>query len=63
MILKMFNKFDTIPKADLRKKNSIQNQIIIRNLNIESCMVILAVVIVLLLSIISIVTAQNSSFI
>lgn len=59
----MFNNFDTQCRADLRKKKSIQNQIIMSNLNIESCMVILTVFVVLLLSIISIITAQNSIFI
>ena len=59
----MFKNFDTTSKADLRKKSSFADQIGMTNLNIEVCMVVLAVVIVLLLSIISIVTAQNPNFV
>lgn len=61
--VKMFNNFDTTLKADLRKKNSFHEQIEKYNLNIQACMVVLAVMIVLLLSVISIVTAQNPNFI
>ena len=50
---------DTTLKADLRKKNSIRDEIMYRNIDVQSCMVMLAVIAVLLLSVISVVAAHN----
>ena len=49
---------DTIIQVDLRKRNSIKDEINFSNLDIQSCMVVLVVITALLLSVISIVAAQ-----
>jgi hypothetical protein len=55
----MFKNTDTVKRADLRKKTSVIDEIAYSNIDIQACMVTLAVFIVLLLSVLSIVTAQN----
>ena len=55
----MFKNTDTVKRADLRKKTSVIDEITYSNIDIQVCMVTLAVFIVLLLSVLSIVTAQN----
>ena len=50
---------DTTQKADLRKKSSIIDEIYYSNLDVQSCMVMLVVIAALLLSVISVVAAQN----
>lgn len=55
----MFENNDTTIQVDLRKRSSIKDEIIYSNIDVQSCMVMLAVVAVLLLSVISVVAAQN----
>ena len=55
----MFKNRNTSKKADLRKKTSIIDEIAYSNIDINACMVTLAVFVVLLLSVLSVVTAQN----
>ena len=55
----MFENNDTTIQVDLRKKSSIRDEIMYRNIDVQSCMVMLAVVTALLLSVISVVAAQN----
>lgn len=55
----MFGNKDTTVQVDLRKKSSIRDEIIYSNLDIQSCMVVLAVIAVLLVSVISVAAAQN----
>ncbi len=55
----MFKFEDTNRKADLRRKNSIIDEIKYSQIDTKACMVTLAVFIVLLLSVLSIVVAAN----
>ena len=55
----MFKIKDTTKKADLRKRTSIRDEIEYMNLDINACMVTLAVFLVLLFSVLSVATAQN----
>ena len=55
----MLRNNDTTIQADLRKKSSIVDEIAFSNLDIQSCMVMLVVMAALLLSVISVVAAQN----
>ena len=55
----MLRNNDTTIQADLRKRNSIVDEINYRNLDVQSCMVMLVVIAALLLSVISVVAAQN----
>lgn len=55
----MFKNTDTKKRADLRKKTSIIDEITYSNIDINACMVTLTVFVVLLLSVLSVVTAQN----
>ena len=55
----MLKNNDTTLQADLRKKSSIVDEIAYSNLDIQSCMVMLVVITALLLSVISVVAAQN----
>ena len=55
----MFKNRNTSKKADLRKKTSIIDEIAYSNIDIQVCMVTLAVFLVLLLSVLSVATAQN----
>jgi hypothetical protein len=50
---------DTTQKADLRKKSSIVDEITYNSIDVQSCMVMLVVIAALLLSVISVVAAQN----
>ena len=56
----MLRNSDTSLKADLRKKNSIKDEIMFSDYDIQSCMVMLMVIAALLLSVISVVAAQPS---
>lgn len=53
----MLSNKDTSLKADLRKKSSIKDELMYSNYDIQSCMVMLAVIAALLLSVISVVAA------
>lgn len=55
----MMRYIDTTQKADLRKKSSLKDEIAYSNIDIQSCMVMLVVIAALLLSVISVVAAQN----
>ena len=55
----MFENNDTTIQVDLRKKSSIRDEIMYSGIDVQSCMAMLAVVAVLLLSVISVVAAQN----
>ena len=55
----MLRKNDTTLQADLRKKSSIVDEMAYYNIDIQSCMVMLLVITALLLSVISVVAAQN----
>lgn len=55
----MFGIKDTSKRADLRKKTSIKDEIEYLNLDVNACMVTLAVFLVLLFSVLSVATAQN----
>ncbi|MDO5831384.1 hypothetical protein [Methanobrevibacter sp.] len=55
----MFENNDTTIQVDLRKKSSIKDEIMYSNIDVQSCMVMLAVIATLLLSVISVVAAQN----
>ncbi len=55
----MFENKDTSLKADLRKKNSIKDEILFSTYDIQSCMVMLVVITALLLSVVSVVVAAN----
>lgn len=53
----MLSSKDTSLKADLRKKSSITDEIRYSDYDIQSCMVMFAVIAALLLSVISVVAA------
>ena len=55
----MLRNNDTTIQADLRKKSSIADEIAYSNIDVQSCMVMLVVIAALLLSVISVVAAQN----
>ncbi|MGN0176751.1 hypothetical protein [Methanobrevibacter sp.] len=55
----MFENNDTTIQVDLRKKSSLKEEINYKNIDIQSCMVVLVVIAALLLSVISVVAAQN----
>lgn len=55
----MLRNNDTTLQADLRKKSSIVDEITYSNIDVQSCMVMLVVITALLLSVISVVAAQN----
>lgn len=55
----MFGNNDTTIQVDLRKKSSIKDEIMYSNIDVQSCMVMLVVITALLLSVISVVAAQN----
>ena len=55
----MFGNNDTTIQVDLRKKSSIKDEIMYSNIDVQSCMVMLVVIAALLLSVISVVAAQN----
>ena len=53
------NNKDTTIQADLRKRSSIVDELLYSGLDVQSCMVMLVVIAALLLSVISVVAAQN----
>lgn len=55
----MFRNTNTQKRADLRKKTSIIDEIAYSNIDLQACMVTLTVFVVLLLSVLSVATAQN----
>ncbi|MGN0175549.1 hypothetical protein [Methanobrevibacter gottschalkii] len=55
----MFENNDTTIQVDLRKKSSLKEEINYKNIDVQSCMVVLVVITALLLSVISVVAAQN----
>ncbi len=55
----MLRNNETTLQADLRKKSSIVDEINYYSIDIQSCMVVLVVIAALLLSVISVVAAQN----
>lgn len=55
----MLRNNDTTLQVDLRKKSSIVDEINYYSIDIQSCMVMLVVIAALLLSVISVVAAQN----
>ncbi len=59
IVIKMLRNNDTTIKADLRKRNSIADELAYSGLDVQSCMVMLMVIAALLLSVISVVAAQN----
>lgn len=58
----MLKNFNTTQKADLRKKSSLMDKLEYSGYNLQSCMVILLVLFVLLLSVASVVAAPNPNF-
>lgn len=58
----MLRNNDTTIQADLRKKSSIVDEMAYYNIDIQSCMVMLLVITAFLLSVISVVAAQNPFF-
>lgn len=54
----MLGNKDTTIQVDLRKRSSVKDELIYSNLDVQSCMVVLAVIAGLLLSVISVVAAQ-----
>ena len=59
IVITMMRNNDTTLQADLRKKSSIVDEINYYSIDIQSCMVVLVVIAALLLSVISVVAAQN----
>ena len=55
----MFENNDTTIQVDLRKISSLKEEINYKNIDVQSCMVVLVVIAALLLSVISVVAAQN----
>ncbi len=55
----MLRNNDTTIQVDLRKRSSIKDEIDYRNIDIQSCMVVLVVITALLLSVISVAAAQT----
>ena len=55
----MFENNDTTIQVELRKKSSLKEEINYKNIDVQSCMVVLVVIAALLLSVISVVAAQN----
>ncbi len=58
LVIEMLGNNDTTIQVDLRKKSSVKDELIYSNLDVQSCMVVLAVMAGLLLSVISVVAAQ-----
>ena len=55
----MLGNKDTNLQVDLRKKSSIKDELLFSDYDIQTCMVVLVVIAALLLSVISVVAAQN----
>ncbi len=58
IVIKMIGNNDTTIQVDLRKRSSIKDEIDYRNLDIQSCMVVLVVMTALLFSVISVAAAN-----
>ena len=58
LVIKMLGNKDTTVQVDLRKKSSMIDELTYSNLDVQSCMVVLAVIAGLLLSVISVAAAQ-----
>ena len=58
-VIIMFKNTNTAKRVDLRKKTSLIDRIAYSNIDLQVCMVTLAVFVVLLLSVLSVATAQN----
>lgn len=58
LVIKMLGNKDTTIQVDLRKKSSMRDELRYSDLDVQSCMVVLAVMAGLLLSVISVVAAQ-----
>ena len=58
-VIIMFKNTNTAKRVDLRKKTSLIDRIAYSNVDLQVCMVTLAVFVVLLLSVLSVATAQN----
>ena len=56
----MFGKNKITPKVDLRKKTSITDIVQYSNLDFQTCMVMLMIIVALLLSVLSVATAHSS---
>ena len=54
---------DTQPRADLRKRKTIKDELAFSTYDIKACMVMLVVITVLLFSVVSVCVAQNPNFI
>ena len=54
----MIRNNNSTPKVDLRKKSSIVDEIKYSNLDFQSCMVVLMIMVALLLSVISVAAAH-----
>ena len=59
IVMKMIGKNKITPKVDLRKKTSVMDTIQYSDLDFQSCMVMLMVIVALLLSVISVATAHS----
>ena len=55
----MLGNTNTTKQADLRKKSSIKDEILFSDYDVQSCMVMLLVITALLLSVVSVVSAQT----
>ncbi len=58
IVIKMIGNNDTTIQVDLRKRSSIKDEIDYKNLDIQSCMVVLVVMTALLFSVISVAAAN-----
>ena len=59
IVIKMFGKNKITPKVDLRKKTSVIDIIQYSDLDFQTCMVMLMIIVALLLSVISVATAHS----
>lgn len=54
---------DTQPRADLRRRKTLKDELAFSTYDIKACMVMLVVITVLLFSVVSVCVAQNPNFI
>ena len=59
IVIKMIGNENVTQRVDLRKKSSIKDEIQFSDLDIQSCMVVLMVIVALLLSVISVAAAHS----
>ena len=59
----IFDDYDTQPKADLRKRTTLKDELEFSSYDIQTCMVMLVVITVLLFSVVSAAVEQNPNFI